>query len=219
VNPGGYACTSELRIRILAPGDSNVFESDIPVAEILADSLEFGSYRVEANLGLVNQELRPPEWRLDTTFRLGEVTIPPRADSMPRTRMSGGLRYTAASRLVRGTRGGTDAVRTMVLVTNPSTHPITEQFLFDCPVVAYAFRSTADRDSLPLGRPAWDAISGCPFRLRWFEVKPGQQLLLYIDKPIHQPGGDIPPGRYYILAWFGGKFNALLNAGAVDVSQ
>jgi hypothetical protein len=50
-------------------------------------------------------------------------------------------------------------------------------------------------------------------------VKPGQQLLLYIDKPIHLPGGDIPPGRYYILAWFGGKFNALLNAGAVDVSQ
>jgi len=219
VNPGGYACTAELRTRILAPADSDVFETNIPLAEILADSLEFGRYRVEASLVLLNRELRPPEWSTDTTFRLGEVTIAPIADSMPRTRMSGGLRYTAASRLIRG-ESGADTVRTMVLVTNPSSRAITEQFWRGCPVTAaYGYRTAADRDSLPLVRAAWEASTECPVRFHWLEVKPRQHLLLYIDKPIHRGGGEIPSGRYYILAWSGGKSQVLLNAGTVDVDR
>jgi hypothetical protein len=217
VNHAGYACTSELRIRILPPADSDVFEVSIPLAEVLADSLAFGRYRVEANLGLLNKEIRSTGWSMDTTFHLGEVTIAPSPDSMPRTRMDGGLRYTAASRLINGKSGAPDTVRTMVLITNPGTHPVSGQFIRACPVIVYAFRNTADRDSLPLGRPAWAVESGCPYRLRRFEVKPGQRLLVHGDKAIAPTGGEIPPGRYYVLAWFAGKFNALLNAGAIDV--
>jgi hypothetical protein len=219
VNHAGYGCTSELRIRILAPADSDVFEVNIPLAEILADSLAFGRYRAEANLGLLNKELRVPDWKTETKFDLGEVAIAPSPDSMPRTRTDDGLRYTAASRLISGKGGAAGTVRTMVLITNPTTRPITGQFIPDCPVIVYAFRNRADRDSLPLGRPAWAGDSGCPYRLRRFEVKPGQRLLVHVDKPIAPTGGEIPPGRYYILAWFGGKFNALLNAGAVDVGR
>jgi hypothetical protein len=50
-------------------------------------------------------------------------------------------------------------------------------------------------------------------------VKPRQHLLFYIDKPIHRLGGEIPSGRYYILAWSGGKSQVLLNAGTVDVDR
>ena len=219
VNHAGYGCTSELRIRILAPADSDVFEVNIPLAEILADSLAFGRYRAEANLGLLNKELRVPDWKTETKFDLGEVAIAPSPDSMPRTRTVDGLRYTAASRLISGKGGAAGTVRTMVLITNPTTRPITGQFIPDCPVIVYAFRNKADRDSLPLGRPAWAGDSGCPYRLGRFEVKPGQRLLVHVDKPIAPTGGEIRPGRYYILAWFGGKFNALLNAGAVDVGR
>jgi len=219
VNHSGYACTSELRIRILPPADSDVFEVNIPLAEILADSLPFGRYRAETNLELLNQQLRPPEWSTNTKLDLGEVTIAPSPDSMPRTRTDGGLRYTAASRLINGKSGAPGTVRTMVLITNPGTHPVSGQFIPDCPVVVYAFRNTVDRDSLPLGRPAWAVESGCPYRLRRFEVKPGQRLLVHVDKAIAPNGGEIPPGRYYLLAWFGGKFNALLNAGAIDVNR
>jgi hypothetical protein len=220
----GYACTMELRTQVLAPADSNVFESSIPLAEVLADSLAFGRYRVEAKLGLLNQELRSTGWNMDTTFDLGEVSIAPMPDSMPRTRTINGVRYTAASRVIRGKSGGADTVRTMVLMTNPTTRRIAEQFSPDCPVVALAFRTTADRDSLPFVEPVWAANTGCPSSARRFELEPGQRVLLYTDKPISATGATIPSGRYYILASFWvassrGQSYAPLNAGTIDVGR
>jgi hypothetical protein len=198
-----------------------VFELNIPLAEVLADSLAFGPYRVEANLRLLKQALPSPE--MDTTFRLGEVTIAPLPDSLTRTRTVNAVRYTAASRFIRGS-GGADTVRTMVLMTNSTTRPVVGQFYPDCPVVALAYRTTADRDSLPLARPAWMANSGCPSSPRNFEMAPGQRVLLYIDKPISPSGGTIPSRRYYIVAslwvaWPWGAFHQFLNAGTVDVGQ
>lgn len=209
-----YACTADLRGRVIAPSDSDVFELVVPLAEILADTLPFGRYRVTASLALGNQNPRVAgaTRRLD----LGEISILAAPDSLPRSRIVNGLRYTAAAQIFGG-RNSADSVRTMVLVTNPSRGRISEEFSTICPVVAYAYKSTAERDSLPLGRPAWSATTGCPFVSRRFALGPGQRQLFYIDRPMRDQG--IEQGRYFIVAWFGGKVNALLNAGSVNIGH
>ena len=216
----GYACTAELRIRILAPGDSDIFTLSVPLAEILADSLPFGRYRVVANLRLVDRELPASKWELDRSFSLGEVTILSMADSFPRSRTFEGLRYTAAARVLRGDTRQSDTVRTMVLVTNTTRRPLVAQVPTECPVIAYAYRTTAERDSLPLTRrPAWAAISNCYRIMRRVALLPGKRLLLHVDKPVADIGDQAPSGRYYLLAWVGGNPDALLNAGTVDLER
>jgi hypothetical protein len=212
VGHSGYGCTMELRTRILQPADSNVFELGVPLAEILADSLTFGRYRVTASTVL---ESRKPG--LPATTRhldLGEVSIRSAPDSLPRSRTLNGLRYTAAARVIRGDMSG-DIVRTMVLVTNDTPAPKTDELFPGCPVIAYAFRSTAERDSLPLGRAAWAAVTGCRFTVRRFMLERGQRQIFFMDRPLADKG--ITPGRYFVVAWFGGKSNALLNAGSVVI--
>ena len=216
----GYVCTAELRMRILPPADSNVFTLNVPLAEILADSLPFGRYGVVANLRLVDRELPASKWGLDRSFSLGEVTLLSMADSFPRSRTLEGLRYTATARLVRGDTRQSDTVRTMVLVTNTTRRPITAQVPTECPVIAYAYRTTAERDSLPLTRrPAWAAISNCYRIMRRVELLPGKRLLLHVDKPVANIGDQSPSGLYYLLAWVGGIPDVMLNAGTVDLER
>jgi hypothetical protein len=215
----GYACTAELRMRILAPADSNVFTLNVPLAEILADSLPFGRYRVVANLELLDRELPVTKWRLDKSFSLGEVAILSMADSFPRSRTLEGLRYTAAARIVRGNTRGSDTVRTMVLVTNTTRRPLVAQVPTECPATAYAYRTTAERDSLRLARPVWEASLRCYLKLRRVELFPGKRLLLHVDKPVADIGDQAPFGRYYLLAWVGGNPDVMLNAGTVDLER
>jgi hypothetical protein len=191
-----------------------VFELTVPLAEVLADTLPFGRYRVSARLTLANRNPRLPD-RV-RVLDLGEVAIRSVPDSLPRSRILNGLRYTASARVIRGS-GSADTVRTMVLVINSGRSRVREEFSPGCPVVAYAYRSTAERDSLPLGRPAWQATSGCPFTVRRFELAPGQRRIFYIDRPVSHD--EIGPGRYFVIAWVGGKQNALLNAGSVDIDR
>jgi hypothetical protein len=215
---GGYACTAELRIRILAPGDSQVFVSAIPLAEVLADSLPFGRYRVVADVSLVdNGEKGSTGPTYHTVIPAGDIVIAPEPDPMPQTRTIGGLRYTASARIIRGNVQRSDTVRTLVLVTNASSQPVSLQVPRNCPLSVGWYRSAADRDSLPSGEPVWGETRTCPWYLYRFELRPGESVTFHSDKPVQEIPPSAGPGRYYLLAWISGIPGVTLSAGSVEV--
>ena len=213
----GYACTSELRTRTLAPADSEIFRIDIPLSEVLADSLPFGRYRAQARLGLVDKDLRPPEWERNFNFDLGEIEIVAAADSSPRSRTIDGVRYTAATRVIKGTVSEADTLRTFVLITNASRRESSIVLPLNCGLIVYAYRTTADRDSLPLSTPSWKANTTCLERYSEVSIHPGQRLVLHGDKPLREIPSEFRSGRYYLLALMLGRPWVTLNAGAIDL--
>jgi len=208
----GYACTMELRVPTLAPGDSTVFGLEVPLAEILADSLPFGRYRARAVLALGGSR----------SFDLGEVTLDAQPDSMPRSKTVTGLRYTALSRIVdkasRSTPGG--VVRTLVLVTN-TTKGNRDLWLPDgCGVIGYAFKTTAGRDSLPLGKVDWQDPGKCGgLNMRTHTLRPAERLLVFTDKPVADIPEPLRHGTYYMLAWVPGTPGPLVNAGSIHLGD
>ncbi|MDB4871201.1 MAG: hypothetical protein JWL97_2205 [Gemmatimonadales bacterium] len=214
----GYGCTAELRMRILAPGDSQVFVSAIPLAEVLADSLPFGRYRVVADVSLTDNgegESIGPTYH--TVMPAGDIVIAPEPDPMPQTRKIGALRYTASARIIRGNVQGSDTVRTLVLLTNTSSQPASVQVPRNCPFSVGWYRSTADRDSLPSAESVWRETRTCPWYLYRFELRPRESVTFHSDKLVREIPPGAGPGRYYLLVWIGGIPEVTLSAGSVEV--
>ncbi|HJQ12566.1 MAG TPA: hypothetical protein VJ840_16150 [Gemmatimonadaceae bacterium] len=216
----GYGCPAVLRHQTLAPGETHEFIERIPVAEILADSLAFGTYRARIFLSLENNRERRLQLRGGRTFDLGPVTIMAKPDSFPRSRTINRLRYTAGARLIRGRTPGEDTVLAVVLITNASDRLRAQLISQECPVTLAAYRATADRDSLPLRAPAWQASTGrCYLRLVQASLRPRQRFALAVKKAV----GELPEtdreGRFYLLTWLAGAEQVMVNAGKIDLRR
>jgi hypothetical protein len=218
VQHSGYGCTAELRTRTLAPGESQDFGFGAPLAEVLADTLPFGVYRATIFLELVNQRVSQERWPGGRTFDMGNLTISPSPDSLPRSRTIDGLRFTAGARVVRGKQPDDDTVRTTVLVTNDTRRQRTFRVPRDCPISVAGYRSTADRDSLPAGNPVWSGQrSICYLYPQAIELAPGERIAIQAEKPVREINAADRAGRHFLAIWINGEPWVSLSAGAVEL--
>jgi hypothetical protein len=220
--PGGnvtYGCPLPLYTSVVAPGDSTVFAEGAPLYEVLADSLPAGRYFVAAELELLDDALSPDRWR--TLYRLdaGAVEFPRMPDRLPSARSVGGLAYTATTRLVPGTGGAGDTVRTLVLVTNTGTARAEAEVTRDCPVITYAYRSAALRDSVPIQEPVWQSPSSCQVSPHRFALAPGESWVFQHGAPAAEVVARAGAGRYYFTAWVAGVSGAMLAAGDLELGR
>jgi hypothetical protein len=208
------ACIAILLGRVLQPGDSAVYTLEVPLRAVLGDSMPPGRYRAVAELELLNDDLSADRW--DTRYALdaGEIELPGDRDPLPVSRTVGGVTYTAATRLVRGS-GGADTVRTLVRATNAGAERAIAQVVRGCPVRMFAYRSAELRDAL--GEPAAMSLQGCFYTPTPFALEPGASWVFQHDVPVaelvRQGGG----GRYWFAAALEGAPAGLVAAGELDL--
>lgn len=176
-----YVCTSQLNIRLVAPGHTLSFDLRVPFAEVLHDSLPDGRYWATLELQLVNDSLRPPEWERNYTFPVGPIVLRRAPDPVPSRRTVGALTYEAASSITRGTTPAGDTARFFMLVTNRGRRSARLAIPRGHPFAVYAHRTIAAFDST-FARAAW-------YRGDWlgdyqFELGPGQKWLFEIGEPL-----------------------------------
>jgi hypothetical protein len=214
---GGYACTAQLLLQVLAPGDSVVFPAAIPLAEVLADSLPDGRYHVAAELTLLDDALPADRWETRHALAAGAVDLVRAPDPLPNSRARDGLTYVATTRVARGPAGA-DTVRTLVLVTNTGTARAEAEATRDCPVVASAYASAALRDAVPAPRPAWQASRPCSIVPYRFALGPGESWVFSADAAVADVVRAAGPGRYWFAARLPGLGGSVtLAAGDVEL--
>jgi hypothetical protein len=215
--PTMYGCPGVLIVRTLRPMDTATFELHVPRGEVLADSLPEGRYWVGVELKLLNDSLRPPAWDNRYAFPAGEVVLDRAQDPLPSVRFHGALRVEAATRLVRGATRDADSVRTFVLVTNTAAEPSLVVIVRGNPVTAYAFRSAAERDSLPIPRPVY-TIHGAGYHIpHRFMLEAGKKWLFENGVAARDLVTSAGAGRYFFRAWLMGEPSFMVSAGDVDV--
>jgi hypothetical protein len=216
---GGYDCIAILRITQIAPGDSAMLGPAIPLYEVLGDSLLAGRYYVGAELELLDREL--PPGRRETVYRIaaGEVELTRAPDRLSATRTVDGLTYAATTRLVRGAAPDTGTVRTLVSVTNTTRKRVTTSVPRDCPVLAYAYRSAALRDSVPARAAAWSPPERCYNYEHRFALEPGQSWVFAHDALASEIVARAGPGRYWFTALIAGRTGVFLAAGDVQLGR
>jgi hypothetical protein len=217
--PTMHACTMQLILRQLPPGDSLPFRLEVPLTEVLADSLPEGRYWVGVELQLLNDSLRPPDWQTRYDFSAGDVTLRREPDPPPTMRMQGPLRMEAATRLVRGPTREADSVHIFVLVTNTAADSSEVVVVRGNPLSVYAFRSAAERDSLPIPTPAYTIHGATQFALHRFRLRPGQKWLFENAISARDLRASVGPGRYHFLAWLMSESSTLLAAGSVELDR
>jgi hypothetical protein len=128
------------------------------------------------------------------------------------------VRYEATTRFVRGAAPARDTVRTLVMVTNGSGAPRDVEVPRDCPVIVYAYRSAALRDSVPLlAEPAWRSRQPCQLVQHRFTLAPGASWVFQHDVAAAELRASAGAGRLWFTAWVAGSHNALLAAGDVEL--
>lgn len=210
-SPGGYACPAVLLGSTLPPGDSLRFGLAVPLAEVLGDSLPAGRYFVAAELELLDDSQRPPNWERRFTLAAGEAELDRSRDALPASRTVDGLRYDAATRLVG------DTVRTLVMVTNTTAAARQAEVPGECPVIAYGYRSAARRDSVPLVEPAWRSARPCRLTPHRFALAPGAAWVFAHDAPAAALRAGLGAGRVWFTAWVAGRHDVKLAAGDVEL--
>lgn len=213
----GYACILPLYISALAPGDSLVFPLSVPMYEVIGDSLSSGHYYVSAQLSLEGKRLGDGMTRpgLTTTIPAGEVDIVRETVRLPSSRVIDGLTATATTRVVSGK--GDDTLRTLVLLTNTSDHRIATTIASGCPVIIYAYRSAALRDSVPIATPAASPGSVCYIDNYPFALDPGQSWVFGQATPMSAIRSRAGAGHYWFTAWLTTGSQFLLAAGDAEV--
>jgi hypothetical protein len=212
-----YACPDILLGKVLPPGDSAMFTATVPLAEVLADSLSAGTYAVGAELELLNDDLPPNRWRTVHRLDAGVVALPRSPDPLPISRTVNGLTYVATTRLIRGATPATDTVRTLVLVTNHTAARVEAEATRDCPVIAYAYRSVAVRDSFPVQNPAWRASVGCAIIPHRFALAPGESWVFAHEVAAAEIVARTGAGHYWFTARLPGTPGVTLAAGNVEL--
>lgn len=217
-SPMGYGCPLPLYVRNLPPNDTLTFRLQVPLPEVLEDTLPEGEYWVGVELGLLNDSLRPPQWETKYKFPAGAVTLRRSPDRPPSVRQDGPFRFEAATRLVRRKTPGTDSVRTFVLVTNVSAESAELEIWPGKPLTVYVFRSEEERDAYPTPTAAYTTPPGIhtatPQRNA---LGAGQKWLFEQAVAVKDLVDRVGRGRVYLLAWVTGRPGTMLAAGDIDV--
>ncbi len=213
----GYACILPLYTSFLSPGDSLVFPLRVPMYEVIGDSLPAAHYFVSAELRLEGKHMPDGTTRpgLTTTLGAGEVDIVREIVRLPSSRIADGLAVTATTRVIPGK--GDDTLRTLVLVTNTTGRRIATTIASGCPVIIYAYRSAALRDSVPLAEPASSPTTNCYLDNYPVALEPGQSWVFGRDTPMSAIRGRAGSGHYWFTAWLTTATQILLAAGDAEV--
>jgi hypothetical protein len=217
---GGYACTLELLVRALPPGDSVVFSERIPLYEVLADTLADGRYHVVAELRLIDDTKDVRE--RTTVYRLeaGEVLLARLPDPLPTTRIVDGVKYSANTRLIRGNALGGGIVRTSVVITNiAGRRRDLELHSRQCPIRVQAYQSAEARDSAPMRDGVWRTPGSCAAVRSRLELAAGQTRTFTHDVRAADIADRAGRGRYYFTAWLATWPSVTLEAGTVEIAQ
>jgi hypothetical protein len=215
--PSGYACSLILLSSQLPPGDTLRFAESFPMYEVMGDSLRAGRYYVSAVVALGTGNVSGSGATSATrTLPAGAVDLTRDSDRLPSSRIIDSLSDTATTRVVRGA-GGADTIRTLVMVTNTSATRREADVARDCPVIVYAFRSAALRDSVPVQKPSAYPAASCVFDLHHFSLAPGQSWVFGRDVPMATARAALPPGHYWFTAWMTGIPSAMLAAADVEI--
>jgi hypothetical protein len=185
--------------------------------EVMGDSVVSGRYSVSAELMLDGKHMPDGTTKpgLNTTLVAGEVDIVREKYRLPSSRVIDGLSATATTRVVPGKDD--DTLRTLVLVTNTTSHRIATTIASACPVITYAYRSAALRDSVPLATPAVSPPVTCSVDNYPVALEPGQSWVFGRDVPMSIVRARAGVGHYWFTAWLTTKTQYLLAAGEADV--
>ena len=204
--PGGsgFGCFRGLDYTV-PPGESfAVASGEIPLAEILGDSLPTGAYRFQVRLS--SEVTRGTEARArDPVVDLGVVALPEslfplQSDFYPRD----GFTYRVS--VETGLEPERDGIiRLSVEHTARNTSTLTRDLRRDCPVQLFAFRSREERDQIPVPRPVWQwphQLIGCGSETMAVQLDPGGALTLTRLVPRRRfefSGGEVEDFYYMVV--------------------
>ncbi len=207
------SCTLALHGRTIPSGDSARFDSAYPMYEVVNDTLPARTYDVR-----VSQRIAPwtPGGSIsERTFDApaGKLAMTRSPDPLPLTHLADSLSYVATTRRVRDSTG-LDLLRALVLVTNRSSTRRYATYYGTCPITLGAFRSRADRDSVPEVPTVVYLTAGCGDSApRSFTLEPGASWVFGNDIPVASLNGRYRAGHYWFVAGFAGL---RLSANDVD---
>jgi hypothetical protein len=212
--PIAYACTSELNIAMLWPRDSQTFRLNVPVAEILADTLPNGRYWASLQLRFLNDSLRPPDWETLYLFPVGSVVLARAPDPWPSVRVYAGVRYEAAASVAR------DSLHVFTMITNVGKRSIDVRVDTPNPLQASGFYpGTLYEAPWIMRRSAFSWGPGRVTGQRILRLRPGDKWLFEraesLRNIVARHGEDV---EFQILAHVFGQHNATLYAGSVKLA-
>jgi len=217
-SPYPYGCILPLYISTVAPGDSLVFPLNVPMYEVIGDSLPAGHYFVSAEITLIGQQKADGSNGpgLLKSVAAGEVDIVTERDRLPPSRITDSVTFTATTRVIPG--NGDDTLRTLVMVTNVSARRLTMSIPASCQVIAYAYRTADLRDSVPMVQStATFPSSRCVADNYPFALEAGQSWVFGTQTPMSAIRGRFGAGHYWFTAWLLTTGQILLAAGDAEV--
>jgi hypothetical protein len=217
-SPSTYGCILPLYISTLPPGDSLVFPMNVPMYEVIGDSLPAGHYFVSAEITLIGQRKSDGSSAPDLlkSVAAGDIDIAMERDRLPPSRVTDSVTYTATTRVIPG--NGDDTLRTLVMVTNVSARRLTMSIPASCQVIAYAYRTADLRDSVPMVQStATFPSSRCVADNYPFALEAGQSWVFGTQTPMSAIRGRFGAGHYWFTAWLLTTGQILLAAGDAEV--
>jgi hypothetical protein len=163
----------------LAPGDTlRLTAGEIPLAEILADSLPTGNYRFRVH---VDGEVArgASVWAQSQEVDLGTIDLPTSQHPLSSgTYPRDGFQYRVE--LISPPDPLEDpTVRLTVTFLAPRTGALTRELSLRCPVRLLGFRSAAEREQIPVPTPVWrwpGRVPGCGDETMPVRLEPGASV-------------------------------------------
>ena len=185
------------------------FTLDVPLMDVLGDSLPDGHYYFRASVGFSNRAAM-------TDIPAGDAEIAFPRPPLATTRRSFVLEWKASP---VSTRDG--LVRATVTGTVVNANSAIIDVASDCPVLIRVYRDRARRDAAPRsGAPDWSQ-PGCGSLTEKKTVFRGQQLALETSVPVSEIlGASLPSGKYYFAVFARGDgMQMTLSAGELDLTR
>ncbi len=200
----GYACASILYTRDLDPGGSISFNFQSPLIEMMGDSLPDGRYYFSADLRFSN--------RPNLTVPAGSLDLALPRPPLPAERTADLMVYHASGVTV----DGSSVLHAHATATLGYANSALVGFSNDCPIVIYAYRDRARRDSAPRSGVAdWVQRTSCGTQETSVGMGRGETRSLDTSVPVRDIlGASLPSGTYYFAIAIRAQTNRVfLSAG------
>lgn len=191
----GFVCSAVGLEARLGPGDtlrSSAFRAEIPLAEILADSLPVGRYSFRGTVRTGVEEAR---------VELGRVLLPESRFPLPgMTFFRDGFRYRVD---VESDPASPTAVATLRVSFGASVRqrPLQRTLSRECPLRLLAFAKPRSRETIPLPEPAWAWPPSCGAGDVAVRLGPGQERTFETEIPTAElVAARAAPGPQHLLA-------------------